>query len=242
MDLAKQVYPGETTAESVQRCREGLHPRLKLAVGELTKPTAEHLIHRCQQAVRDLNNLERVEQRQGKQPIPPMHPYAKERENHRQFPPQGQRQYPPQKQRHYPSQGDRKPNDRFNPRSNFRNVNFSRRGASGYQQPQRDMGYQQQQRRDQPPQEKTQDVQTAYANKRDFRRETRVTYGRPRQQPSTSNNPQYADKECYTCKKPGHIAKFCPATAFFFHGNEEEEDESVGRAKAVGNLNEEGGQ
>ena len=40
MDLAKQVYPTEDEATSVQRCREALVPRLKLALGELSNPTA----------------------------------------------------------------------------------------------------------------------------------------------------------------------------------------------------------
>ncbi|CAL8142264.1 unnamed protein product [Orchesella dallaii] len=72
--------------------------------------------------------------------------------------------------------------------------------------------------------------QAGYMNKKDFRRDTRGKYGKP---PPQDDNPQgekgpppklnpHADKDCYLCKKKGHIARFCPAAAFFF--DKEDED------------------
>ncbi len=78
MDLAKQVFPTETTAESVERCRSALHPRLKVALMELTTFTAEHLIDRCQSVIQDLRALDRVEGRSSE--LPPM--YSNERFKH----------------------------------------------------------------------------------------------------------------------------------------------------------------
>ncbi len=81
MDLAKQVFPTETTAASVERCRNGLNPRLKVALAELTTSTAEHLIDRCLLVIQDLRELDRVEGRRSK--LPPMHSYANIRLKHK---------------------------------------------------------------------------------------------------------------------------------------------------------------
>lgn len=212
MDLAHQVYPTELEAASVLRCRDGLQPRLKLAVGELQKATAEHLIDRCQQAVRDLHALDRMEDRRGKLPPPPMYKDAKE----------GQRQFPPRDERKQFT------NRQYNNYSN--NANHS--GAAGYQ-----------------PKPKPEEAKTGYVNKKDFRRDTRGTYGKPTPvnkplggQPATKINP-HADKDCYLCKKTGHIARFCPTSAFFAEGRKDDEDEGKDQNNAnEQTLNEQGGQ
>jgi len=182
MDLAGQVYPTETTAESVQRCRDGLLPRLKLAVGELTTMTPEHLIDRCSQVVRDLRSFDKMEERKGKQPLPPMHPYNKERTFEGNDRPRNFHNF----------QGQRKFDDR----------NYSKFNQPGASQQRPSTSYQFK--------PKPEETKQGYANKKEFRRETRGTYGKP---PGASS---HANKDCYLCKKPGHIARFCPSAGFFY--------------------------
>ncbi|CAL8096966.1 unnamed protein product [Orchesella dallaii] len=151
--------------------------------------------------VRDLRAVDREEERRGKPPLPPVRPQFKERTD------EGQRQQ---------FNGQRKFNDRNYQRYN--NQNSSNQGA--YANP--------------PWRQRTEDPKTenqaGYMNKKDFRRDTRGKYGKP---PPQDDNPQgekgpppklnpHADKDCYLCKKKGHIARFCPAAAFFF--DKEDED------------------
>ncbi|CAL8137826.1 unnamed protein product [Orchesella dallaii] len=84
---------------------------------------------------------------------------------------------------------------------------------------------------------KPEDRKSGYTNKTDFRRETKGNYGRP-----SGSNP-HANKDCYLCKKTGHIARFCPTSAFFFGGPQDEEKKEEGEeTKKEENLNAEGGQ
>jgi len=195
MDLSKQVFPGETIAESVERCRNALHPRLKVAVGELTTSTAEHLIDRCQAVIQDLRALDRVEGRRSK--LPPMHTYSNDRFKHKP---------------HFQSSTSSFVNNR--PPGNWnRGQSSTNQGQSGGQQSTSQTNQQQPSSSGNAP--------NAYGQRQHFRMMTRGTYRRPASQ--NGNRNQHAEKTCYQCKKPGHIAAQCPATAFYLDNAQGEE-------------------
>lgn len=73
MRLSKQVYPNETEENAVKRCRQGLVPRLRIAIGELGVWTAERLIERCLIVLSDLRDQDRADG--VKSNLPPAHSF-----------------------------------------------------------------------------------------------------------------------------------------------------------------------
>jgi len=59
--LSSQVFPTEPLEDTIRRCRQGLLPKLRAAIGELTVWTPEHLIERCNTMWLDLMANERKE-------------------------------------------------------------------------------------------------------------------------------------------------------------------------------------
>ena len=57
--LSQQVYPTEPLEDTVRRCRQGLIPRLRASLGEITKYTPEYLIERCNIVWHDLQAQDR---------------------------------------------------------------------------------------------------------------------------------------------------------------------------------------
>ncbi|CAL8068086.1 unnamed protein product [Orchesella dallaii] len=213
-ELGQQVNPLEPMRNSVQRCKQALVPRLRLAIGELSHTTPEALINRCKEVLRDLRAVDASEGRRTR--LPPSTPNSNEnkwrdRERH-----QGEnyrKQYfnnnPPQYGNGNQSNGNRQ--DRDSNRGNRQDGDANREDNRNNQK----------------------------MTKQEFRNETRPRYGR--QPPRTGN--RHADKECYRCKKKGHISRVCKATAFFF--DEEDEKKEEGGAQGGGsdssNLNDKGG-
>jgi len=177
MDLSKQVYPTDSTAAADIRVRNALHPRLKLAIGELSTSTPEYLIDRCQSVLQDLRAVDRSQGHYSR--LPPMQPYANESRDY------SKRQ---DTSKHYEKYHANQHNPAPNPVKAF---GFEAKPANPFKQ------------------QGSMDTKGGYSNKKEFRQQTRGTYGRP---PNV-----HAEKTCYQWKKPGHVARNCPSTAFFFN-------------------------
>jgi len=59
--LSQQVFPAESVEDTVRRCRQGLLPKLRTAISELSAWTPENLIERCNLVWTDLQANERRE-------------------------------------------------------------------------------------------------------------------------------------------------------------------------------------
>lgn len=214
MDLAKQVFPIETTTASVERCRQALVPRLKVALSGSTSLTPEDLIEKCTNVISDLRCYDR--ERGQRSQLPPIHNYSNT--THRG----GQ-------------------NGRFQ-RGGFRsNFTFTRPYANAAE-PQPSSSQQQRYtpRPEQPTSSSQNVTRSGYTNHRQFKYNTRGTFRRPTTHPQ-SNNP-HASTKCYACKATGHIAAQCPVTAFFIDDGEKEEDIQVTPPDNREDLNMQGGQ
>lgn len=149
MDLAKQVFPAETTTASVERCRQALVPRLNAALSGSTSLTSEDLIEKCSNIVADLKCYDR-EGRQRSQ-LPPIHNFS----NHTH-------------------RGEH--NGRFQ-RVGFRR-NFTLRQLANAMEPQPSSSQQQRSTPapDQPSTSTQNVTRTGYTNHRQFKYKTRGTY------------------------------------------------------------------
>ncbi|CAL8075491.1 unnamed protein product [Orchesella dallaii] len=193
---------------------KALVPRLRLAIGELSHTTPEALINRCKEVLRDLRAVDASEGRRTR--LPPSTPNSNEnkwRDRERHQGENYRKQYFNNNQQQY-GNGNQSNGNRQDRDSNRGN----RQDGDANREDNRN---------------------NQKMTKQEFRNETRPRYGR--QPPRTEN--RHADKECYRCKKKGHISRDCKATAFFF--DEEDEKKEEGGAQGGGsdpsNLNDKGG-
>ncbi len=214
MDLAKQVFPIETTAASVERCRQALVPRLKVALSGSTSLTPEDLIEKCTNVIADLRCYDH--ERGQRSQLPPIHNYSNT--THRG----GQ-------------------NGRFQRGGLTRNYTFTRQYSNAAEPQQSSSQQQRSIPRPEQPTSSTQNVtRSGYTNHRQFKYNTRGSYQRPTTHQSSSN--PHASTKCYACKRTGHIAAQCPVTAFFMDEGDKDEDVQVTPPDNNADLNREGGQ
>jgi len=195
-DLGRQVHALETVAVTVQRCKQALVPRLRLAIGELSQATPECLIMRCKEVLRDLKDVDRTEGRHSR--LPPSTPNA----NHSNW-----------KDRDHGWKRNNFNREQYGNRQNYHN----RQPNPGHQQQNSSTNDDGQRRTD-----RFNNQAAPAMTKKEFRRETRPRYGHP--PPRVES--RHAEKECYTCRKKGHISRDCPSTAFFMNNGHDERCEA----------------
>lgn len=213
MDLAKQVFPGESLSASVERCRRALCGSLRKLMGGIPVSTPEALIERCTNILEDSKDDDR---QLGQRTFQPTQRYG-----NGSFRGRGTGY-----NTRYQARGSSHSFSRGNGNRGGQTRGFVSNYANKAATTQQDDGQQ--------PSTSSSSTATnprgGYFNKRQFKSNTRGTFrGAKKTTQATSekdkdkDNPN-KDKKCYVCKKTGHIAAGCPVTAFFMDDERGEED------------------